>query len=169
VSSPFGLDRDRLLARGADIVERSKPLIADFDASVEQVWQLWSDPRKLERWWGPPGYPATFREARPARGRRGHVLHDRSRRRPLRGCVARHGRRSAGLLESADAIADPDRTRVTEVPVSKVSVRLTQRDSGTRMELRSQFESREDLEKWLSTGTREGQQQAVAQMDVLLR
>ena len=31
---------------------------AEFDASPERVWQLWADPRQLERWWGPPGYPA---------------------------------------------------------------------------------------------------------------
>ena len=24
------------------------------------VWQLWADPRRLERWWGPPLWPATF-------------------------------------------------------------------------------------------------------------
>ena len=35
-------------------------LIAEFDASPERVWQLWADPRQLERWWGPPEYPATF-------------------------------------------------------------------------------------------------------------
>ena len=35
-------------------------LIADFAAPVEAVWELWADPRKLERWWGPPTYPATF-------------------------------------------------------------------------------------------------------------
>src|SRR5260370_589827 len=33
---------------------------AEFDASVERIWQLWADPRQLERWWGPPTYPATF-------------------------------------------------------------------------------------------------------------
>jgi uncharacterized protein YndB with AHSA1/START domain len=33
---------------------------AEFDHPVERVWQLWADPRKLERWWGPPEYPATF-------------------------------------------------------------------------------------------------------------
>src|SRR5439155_279945 len=33
---------------------------AEFDASAERVWQLWADPRQLERWWGPPTYPATF-------------------------------------------------------------------------------------------------------------
>ena len=35
-------------------------LIADFDAPVKRVWGVWSDPRKLERWWGPPTHPATF-------------------------------------------------------------------------------------------------------------
>ena len=35
-------------------------LTAEFEASPERVWRLWSDPRQLERWWGPPTYPATF-------------------------------------------------------------------------------------------------------------
>jgi hypothetical protein len=37
------------------------------------------------------------------------------------------------------------------------------------MVMSSTFESRNDLEKWLSTGTREGQAEAIAQMDELLR
>jgi len=37
-------------------------LVADFAAPVDAVWELWADPRKLERWWGPPTYPATFVE-----------------------------------------------------------------------------------------------------------
>ncbi len=35
-------------------------LTAEFDATPERVWQLWADPRQLERWWGPPTYPSTF-------------------------------------------------------------------------------------------------------------
>ena len=35
-------------------------LTAEFEASPERVWQLWADPRQLERWWGPPTWPATF-------------------------------------------------------------------------------------------------------------
>ena len=35
-------------------------ITAEFDASPERVWRLWADPRQLERWWGPPTYPATF-------------------------------------------------------------------------------------------------------------
>ena len=36
--------------------------VAEFDATLERVWQLWEDPRQLERWWGPPTYPATVIE-----------------------------------------------------------------------------------------------------------
>jgi uncharacterized protein YndB with AHSA1/START domain len=45
----------------------SLTLDAEFDASPERVWQLWADPRQLERWWGPPTYPATItkHELRP--------------------------------------------------------------------------------------------------------
>ena len=35
---------------------------ARFDASIEQVWQLWANPRKLERWSGPAHLPATMVE-----------------------------------------------------------------------------------------------------------
>jgi uncharacterized protein YndB with AHSA1/START domain len=35
-------------------------ITSEFDAPVERSWQLWADPRQLERWWGPPSYPATF-------------------------------------------------------------------------------------------------------------
>ena len=42
-----------------DPQSRTMTLEAEFDASPERVWQLWADPRQLERWWGPPTYPAT--------------------------------------------------------------------------------------------------------------
>ena len=42
---------------------------AEYDAPVERVWQLWADPRQLERWWGPPTYPATFEPRDVAGGR----------------------------------------------------------------------------------------------------
>src|SRR5476651_944133 len=35
-------------------------VVAEFAASPEQVWGVWENPRQLERWWGPPTYPATF-------------------------------------------------------------------------------------------------------------
>ena len=37
-------------------------LVADLAAPPARVWQVWVDPRQIERWWGPPGWPATFVE-----------------------------------------------------------------------------------------------------------
>jgi len=37
----------------------SLTMVCEFDAAPDRVWRLWSDPRQLERWWGPPGWPAT--------------------------------------------------------------------------------------------------------------
>jgi uncharacterized protein YndB with AHSA1/START domain len=37
-----------------DFDSLSLMLVADFAAPIERVWQLWADPRQLERWWGPP-------------------------------------------------------------------------------------------------------------------
>lgn len=43
-----------------DVEALTLTFVAEFDASVERVWQVWQDPRQLERWWGPPTWPATF-------------------------------------------------------------------------------------------------------------
>src|SRR5689334_17515370 len=37
-------------------------IASEWDAPIALVWELWADPRKLERWWGPPTYPATVVE-----------------------------------------------------------------------------------------------------------
>ena len=42
-----------------DLDALTMTLDAEFEAPPERVWQLWADPRQLERWWGPPTYPAT--------------------------------------------------------------------------------------------------------------
>ncbi|MDQ2623999.1 MAG: SRPBCC domain-containing protein, partial [Actinomycetota bacterium] len=37
-------------------------LTAELAAPVERVWRAFTDPRQLERFWGPPTYPARFDE-----------------------------------------------------------------------------------------------------------
>src|SRR3954467_15603608 len=45
-----------------DVDERTFSITAEFSAPPTRVWQIWADPRKLERWWGPPSWPATFEQ-----------------------------------------------------------------------------------------------------------
>jgi uncharacterized protein YndB with AHSA1/START domain len=143
-------------------------LIADFDAPIEQVWELWSDPRKLARWLGPPTHPASVEEHDLTPG--GKVMFF---------MTGPEGDRSWGTwrvtavdpptsLEFTDAFAGVDGKPIADMPVSTVRVQLTERDGGTRMELQSTFESREDMEQRVSMGEVEGLREAVGQMDALL-
>jgi hypothetical protein len=49
-----------------------------------------------------------------------------------------------------------------------VHMQLTEHQGGTRMELRSVFDSREQMEQIVGMGTVEGLQEAVGKMDALL-
>jgi uncharacterized protein YndB with AHSA1/START domain len=35
-------------------------VVAEFDAAMPRVWQLYADPRQLERWWSPPEFLLTI-------------------------------------------------------------------------------------------------------------
>jgi uncharacterized protein YndB with AHSA1/START domain len=151
-----------------DFDDLTLTLIADFDASAERVWELWADPRKLERWWGPPTHPATFERHDLSSG--GGVSYY---------MTGPDGERYGGWwqvtsadppksLEFTDGFANDDGTPNPEMPTTAVRMQLTEHDGGTRMELRSVFGSREQMEQLDEMGMEEGLKQAVGQMDALL-
>ena len=142
-------------------------LIADFDAPIDEVWELWSDPRKLERWWGPPTHPATFEKHDLTPG--GEVTYFMvGPEGPMWGTWRVTAVDPPTSLEFINAFADTDGTPVAEMPIFKARVRLTDHDGGTRMEIHERFESREDMEWMVNMGTADGLQQAVGQIDHLL-
>jgi uncharacterized protein YndB with AHSA1/START domain len=143
-------------------------LVADFDAPIERVWQLWADPRKLERWWGPPSYPATVEkyDLTPS-GDVTYVMTGPDGDQP-RGWWRVTSVNPPKSLEFTDGFANEDGTPNADMPITRVHMQLTEHDGGTWMELRSVFESREQMEQLVSMGVVEGLQQAVGQMDALL-
>jgi uncharacterized protein YndB with AHSA1/START domain len=143
-------------------------LVADFDAPIERVWELWADPRQLERWWGPPTHPATVEKHDLAAG--GEVSYF---------MTGPGGERSRGWwrvtsvdapssLEFTDGFADRDGTPNDATPTTAVQVRLARQDGGTRMELRFVFASSEHMERLERWGAFDVFPQSVAQMDALL-
>ena len=143
-------------------------LVTEFDAPIERVWELWADPRRLERWWGPPTHPATVEKHDLTPG--GEVTYVMT---GPEGDTS-HGwwRVTSGdpptTLEFTDGFANPDGTPDAETSTIAVQVELTRQDGGTRMELRFAFESREAMEQMERLGTFEGIAQAVSQIDALL-
>ena len=143
-------------------------VVADFDAPVERVWQLWADPRKLERWWGPPGYPATFEQHELTRG--GGVTYymtdpDGSK---YRGWWRVESVEPPHTIEFSDGFADDNGDPLTERPVTKNRVTLSEHAGGTRMELRTAFDSREQFDELEAMGMVEGLEGAIGQIDALL-
>ena len=151
-----------------DVDNLSLTLVAEFDAPIERVWQLWADPRQLERWWGPPTYPATVEHHDLTPG--GEVTYF---------MTAPDGGRSRGWwriasvdpprsLEFVDGFADQDGTPRDDVPTTAIRVELAEHEGVTRMEVRSTFASLEHMEQVVEIGAVEAFQQAVGQADALL-
>jgi uncharacterized protein YndB with AHSA1/START domain len=143
-------------------------LVAHFDAPIERVWQLWADPRQLERWWGPPSHPATVEEHDLTPGGAVTYFLTRPDGGENRGWWRVSSVDPPRSLEFTDGSADPDGTPNSDIPTSTLSMRLTEHDGGTRMHVRSVFDSREQMEYIVRAGAPEVFAQAVGQMDALL-
>jgi uncharacterized protein YndB with AHSA1/START domain len=95
-----------------------------LDASPERVWQLWAEPRQLERWWGPPTYPATFTQHDLAPGSRTEYY-----------MLGPEGDKHGGYWEVVEVdaphalvvragFANPDGTPKADLPVGTIRVRI---------------------------------------------
>ncbi|MFL6180212.1 MAG: SRPBCC domain-containing protein [Actinomycetes bacterium] len=143
-------------------------LTAEFDAPIDRVWNLWEDPRKLERWWGPPHYPATF-ETYEFRAH-GNVTYymtgpDGERYHSYWTFTSINPPKS---LEFNDGFAHEDGTHNTDMPTTTAVMELSEQDGRTRMVMRSTTGSREHLDTLIKMGMIEGLTGAVGQMDALL-
>ena len=126
-------------------------LEAEFDASPERVWQLWADPRQLERWWGPPTYPATVDPHDLAPGGRVEYHMTGPDGRPAARLLGdRRGR--AARIGSSSATASPTRTARRTPTFRDDEGRVTIEEIGdgrTRMSIESTFPSTEAMEQVL--------------------
>ena len=142
---------------------------AEFAAPAERVWQLWADPRQLERWWGPPTYPATVtkHELRPGgrveyhmtgpEGDTPRAYWDVEEVDPPRSLVVR------------DGFANEDGSPNTEMPANQFRVTIEEIETGrTRMSIVNSFPSTEAMEQLIAMGMEEGLTQAVGQIDAIL-
>jgi uncharacterized protein YndB with AHSA1/START domain len=143
---------------------------SEFDAPPERIWQLWEDPRQLERWWGPPTYPATF---------------DKHTGLVPGAFIAYHmtgpeGDQPRGWWEVLevdpphrlvirDGFADESGDKNPELPDGLMRVSIDDIGGGrTRMTIANIFPSLEAMEQLLAMGQEEGMKQAVNQIDGIL-
>jgi uncharacterized protein YndB with AHSA1/START domain len=144
-------------------------ITAEFEASRDRVWQLWADPRQLERWWGPPTYPATV------------TAHDlRSGGRVEYHMTGPGGDQPRGYWEIVEAdaprrlvfrdgFANADGSPNSDMPLNRVNVSITELGGGrTRMTIASIFPDAAAMEQVLAMGMEQGLTQAVGQIDAII-
>ena len=144
-------------------------ITADLDATVERAWQLWADPRQLERWWGPPTYPATVVDHELVPG--GAVNYY---------MTSPEGDKHAGWwrivavdaphsLAFEDGFSDDSGRPNTDMPTTSSTVTLSERDGGgTRMVITAKFPSSAAMEQMVQMGMEEGLREAMGQIDAIV-
>jgi uncharacterized protein YndB with AHSA1/START domain len=145
-------------------------ITAEFDAPIERVWQLWENPRQLERWWGPPTYPATVVDHDLTPG--GSVTYT------MTGPEGdQHGGwwRVLGIeaprhLEFEDGFADNAGKPNPDMPTTTIRVDLSEQPNGrTRMVVQTKFPSLDAMEQLVAMGMEEGMLAALGQIVALLQ
>ncbi|TDE98820.1 SRPBCC domain-containing protein [Occultella glacieicola] len=143
-------------------------IVAEFAAPVSRVWDVYADPRQLERVFGPPTYPATFVDHSLTPGSRSTYY-----------MTSPEGEKHAGVWDITtvaepsgftfeDAFADADFNVTTDLPVSQNSYAFAATDGGTRATYVSTYATADALQQVLDMGVVEGATSAINQIDDLL-
>jgi uncharacterized protein YndB with AHSA1/START domain len=142
---------------------------AEFDAPAERVWQLWADPRQLERWWGPPTYPATVTSHDLRVGGRVEYHMTGPEGDQPRGYWEIVEADAPHRLVFRDGFANDDGTPNADMPVNEARVSIDEIGGGrTRMSIQSVFADTAAMEQQIAMGMEEGLTQAVGQIDAIL-
>ena len=151
-----------------DLDNRTLTIVAEFAAPVARIWQVYADPRQLEKVWGPPTYPATVVDHDLTPG--GRVTYY---------MTSPEGEKFAGYWQVDtvdeptgftfdDGFADLDFTPNPDLPVSRNVYTFAERDGGTVATYVSTYATAEGLQKVLDMGMIEGASAAIGQIDDLV-
>lgn len=140
----------------------------EFNASVQAVWQAWTDSSLLDQWWAPSPWKAKTKTMDFREG--GHWLY---------AMVGPNGEESwaradfhtidAGKSYTAtDAFCDADGNIDPTAPSMKWTNRFIDLGDATRVEVEISFASEADMEKIVEMGFKEGFTAAHGNLDTLL-
>lgn len=141
---------------------------AEFAATPERLWALYSDPRQIEQIWGPPSHPATFvtHELKPGARSTYYMTAPEGQKYHGFWVVTRVDEPKGFSFD--DGFADADFNPVPGMPVSSNDFAFQAIQGGTRATFVSTYASRDAIEKVLEMGVVEGSRAAINQIDGFL-
>ena len=151
-----------------DVESLTLTLVAEFDSTPDRVWEVWEDPRKLERWWGPPTFPATFTRHDFVVGGESRYFMTGPAGETPRGWWRIDAIEKPRRLDFANGLAGDDGEPAPDVEPMSGYVTFEATDSGTRMTAVTCFVDAAQMQTFLDMGMQEGMTQAIGQIDALL-
>jgi uncharacterized protein YndB with AHSA1/START domain len=151
-----------------DVENLTLTFVAEFDATPDRVWEVWEDPRKLERWWGPPAFPATFTRHDFVVGGESRYFMTGPAGETPRGWWRIDAIDKPRRLDFANGLAGDDGEPASDVDPMSGYVVFEATDSGTRMTAVTHFVDTAQMQAMLDMGMQEGMTQAIGQIDALL-
>ncbi|GAA3893204.1 SRPBCC domain-containing protein [Leifsonia kafniensis] len=156
-----------VLSSEKDLKALTLTFVAEFNADAPRVWQLWEDPRQLERWWGPPTYPATFERHEFREGGNSRYYMTGPEGEKPRGWWAiteiDAPRRFVFDMGFSGDDGEPDASLPAQALVT-----LEEHGDRTRMTIVSTFLNPDQMEQMIAMGMEEGLREALGQIDALL-
>jgi uncharacterized protein YndB with AHSA1/START domain len=157
-----------LISSTKDADSLTLTVVAEFDAEPDRVWQVWEDPRQLERWWGPPTFPATFtRHEFSVGGESRYFMTGPSGETP-RGWWRIDAIDRPHSLEFANGLAGDDGEPAPGIEPMAGYVTFDVLEGRTRMTVLTRFVDVEQMQAMLERGMQEGMNQALGQIDAVL-
>jgi uncharacterized protein YndB with AHSA1/START domain len=151
-----------------DIESLTLTLVAEFDSTPDRVWEVWEDPRKLERWWGPPTFPATFTRHDFVVGGESRYFMTGPAGETPRGWWRIDAIDKPRRLDFANGLAGDDGEPVPDVEPMSGYVTFEATDGGTRMTAVTRFIDVSQMQTMLEMSMQDGMTQAIGQIDALL-
>jgi len=143
-------------------------IVADFAAPLARLWDAYADPRQIERFWGPPSYPATFLRHDAAAGGRSVYKMTGPTGDEHYGCWEWTDVTAPASFDIIDWFADETGAPNTALPPTRASFVFEQTDGGSRLTTTSRFDSLEQLQQLLEMQMLEGTKEAMSQIDAVL-
>jgi uncharacterized protein YndB with AHSA1/START domain len=142
--------------------------VGDYPVSVERLWEAYSDPRQLERFWGPETWPAKFTHHEFTVGGQAHYT--------MTGpdCTQSSGWwkfltiEKPRLIEIEDGFGAADGTPNVAMPTMRMTFAFEPTETGVRLTSVTRFASLESMEAMVKMGMIEGVRSAMGQLDSVL-
>ena len=150
-----------------DIDALTMTITAEFDADAERLWELWSDPRQLERWWSPPSHSSTFVEHELTVGARTAYFMTGPDGEKHHGWWRIEEVEPPHRLHMKDDAVD-DEGKPDDGGPTAMTVTIAEADGTATMSIQTHFADRESMEQMIEMGMEQGMTETLNQVDPLL-